>query len=242
MKCFINLLLVPFVLVACEKKAATSTSPDSIGVVAGEPVPLESKDDMVCFILGRLLDCYALEQGITASDLEIKDYLDRLKSMRNDQLIDWEKGRKSVEMRLSIDNLESRHKKDMQDALIALDQLIAESKERSNLPPETRLAAEKADRRQAELAIRAWKVNRSLLNKYGGKVTMQANGATPFDAYREFLRDQKRSGKFALNDETLDQDFWRDFEKRMGPSFRDTGSALALPELKLNSTSPPALP
>jgi hypothetical protein len=242
MKSFSHLLLVSLALVACEKKVATSTYPDSIGVVAGEPVPLKSKDDMVCYILGRLLECYAIEEGISASDSEIKDYLDRLQTMRSDQLVDWQKGRISAEFHLSRGNLERRDEKETQNTLKALDQLIAESKERSNLPSEKRLVAEKADRQQAEFAIRAWKVNRSLLNKYGGKVTMQANGATPFDAYREFLRDQKRSGKFALNDETLDQDFWRDFEKRMGPSYRNPESALELPELKLNSTSPPALP
>lgn len=229
MKYFLLLLFVGFAAVSCRRNLGTNALPNSLAEVDGKPVPMESKDDLGGFILNRLLESYAAENKLFATESEIESYLARLELMRQEELIDWERGRKSAKLRLSQE-MNSRQRSVAEEQLAAIEKLIATSRARSDLSSDAKISARQADRKQAVRSVREWKINRSLFEKYGGDVTSQPSGPAPFDAYREFLKEQKALGKFNLGDEISDRAFWNTFEDKKGHLVHK--DALALPALK----------
>lgn len=80
-------------------------------------------------------------------------------------------------------------------------------------------------RNMAQSIVRQWKINRSLYERYGGRVIYQQLGPEPLDAYRNFLEHKQREGAFTIDDKAMADRFWRyftdesihDFMERGGP-------------------------
>ena len=79
----------------------------------------------------------------------------------------------------------------------------------------------------ARVWIRAWKLNRALYQRYGGKVIWQQAGLEPLDAYQAWLKENEHNGAFAILDPDLKERFWRYFtigHVNVGPEFlKETG-------------------
>ena len=74
-------------------------------------------------------------------------------------------------------------------------------------------------RQVAQQFLMSWTINKALYAKYGGRVIFQQTGAEPIDAYRDFLRDQEKSGRFQINDKQYESGFWRYFTSDTGYKF-----------------------
>lgn len=234
MKHFVLFLFAVSAVVSCHKEVASTASTNSIAVVAGEPVPLEAKDDLGSYILGKLLERYAFDNKLFATDEELECYHARRVVMQQDQVVEWERIRDSTKRRLASNSVHPFYKNEAEEQLSSVEGLLARSKAKADLSPEERRAVEATDLEQAKRSIRDWKVNRALFAKYGGEVTDQPNGPAPFAAYRKFLKEQKTLGMFKLLDESLEETLWNTFEDdRRGITYHNPENALALPQLTL---------
>ena len=82
--------------------------------------------------------------------------------------------------------------------------------------------------------IRQWKINRSLYDRYGGRIIYQQFGPEPLDAYRQYFEQQQSSGAFSFNDPEAEKQFWSYFldEERhdfMDPDGEDAARAFSIP-------------
>jgi hypothetical protein len=59
--------------------------------------------------------------------------------------------------------------------------------------------------------VKMWKFNKSLYEKYGGRVIFQQAGLEPLDAYRRFLEDNESRGAYRIDDPALRAKFWEYF-------------------------------
>ena len=71
--------------------------------------------------------------------------------------------------------------------------------------------ARKMEENIAKRFVRSWKVNKSLFDRYGGRVIFQQAGPEPIDAYRMFLKEHQNKGSFKIMDEALEASFWNYF-------------------------------
>ena len=66
-------------------------------------------------------------------------------------------------------------------------------------------------RESARHIVRAFKINRSLYEQYGGRVIFQQMGPEPLDAYRAFLEERQEAGDFRILAPGLLDGFWEYF-------------------------------
>jgi len=67
------------------------------------------------------------------------------------------------------------------------------------------------DRQKAQVLVKAWKINKALYEKYGGRVVSNVTGAMPIDAYRDFLKEKEKKGVFLILDKQCKASFWHSF-------------------------------
>jgi hypothetical protein len=94
----------------------------------------------------------------------------------------------------------------------------------SLLDDEDRAAAERMRRTVAASLIRQWKINKSLHEKYGGRIIYQQFGPEPLDAYRAFLEAAQEAGGFRINRADLAEPFWAFFIEDERHAFMPAGS------------------
>ena len=68
-----------------------------------------------------------------------------------------------------------------------------------------------ARRNLAKRFVKAWKINKELYAKYGGRIIFQQGGVEPLDAYRDFLKEQEKKGAFQIVDKNYEAPFWKYF-------------------------------
>lgn len=59
--------------------------------------------------------------------------------------------------------------------------------------------------------VKTWKINKSLYERYGGRVIFQQAGPEPLDAYRSFLKEQEKKGAFQIVNKDYEAPFWKYF-------------------------------
>ena len=98
------------------------------------------------------------------------------------------------------------------------------------LTAEEELTAEDADelarlrRQMGKTKIRQWKINRALYQQYGGRIIFQQFGPEPLDAYRQFLREQRKAEAFSIENPLFEDEFSRYFNDNSIHSFMQQGS------------------
>ncbi len=65
--------------------------------------------------------------------------------------------------------------------------------------------------KMAQRLVAEWKLNKTLYEKYGGRVIFQQGGAEPIDAYRDYLKEQEKKGNFEIFDKQYEPKFWNYF-------------------------------
>lgn len=111
------------------------------------------------------------------------------------------------------------------DEVEAFVTMLEHGLEREGLTAQNQLNAQEAAEvsttrhQMARSIIQQWKVNRALYAQYGGRIIYQQFGPEPLDAYRRFLQQQQRNGKFSIADPDMATSFWRYFSDESIHSF-----------------------
>ena len=108
-------------------------------------------------------------------------------------------------------SLSSREREDKEGRLKTIESILKMTSEVKEQSEEMKEQMRPMKRQMAEQFVRAWKINKVLYKKYGGRVIFQQAGVEPLDAYREFLKEQEKNGSFQIIDKQYEPGFWRYF-------------------------------
>ena len=195
-------------LPATPETAETVQVPEgAIAHVLGKPVQAEDREDLTGVIFGQLLEAYAKEKKIEATEEEINAFIAKTVEMEKEDREKFEQDRKRLTEELKSGKLTADQRKEKEDELAMKEEFL----KATNLSPEDAKQVEKETREMARQYIRSWKINRELFRQYGGRAIFQQAGPEPLDAYRDFLREQEKKGAFLIKDEEAKKEFWKYF-------------------------------
>lgn len=192
-------------------KAEGDPKPGVIAVVLGREITAERKFDLQGLVFRALLDKYAANYGLEATEEEVTTFVRETAEKEKRLYARFEREREGLRRELASPELDEAARKAKQSRLQSLDTILKSSREQEERARNMGPAMEEARRRMGRHFVRMWKVNRALHARYGGRVIFQQAGIEPVDAYREFLREQEKEGAFRILDPACEGDFWRYF-------------------------------
>ncbi len=207
-------LVVVFLLIgeiaADQSPRAETPEKDIIAVVFGKKIPVDDKDRLSGLILGALLERFVRDNKIEPTDEELKAFILRSEEMERQHRIQLEKDRKKLVAELKDPAVSEHDRKEKESRLQTIESILKSNREmKAQVKGEKQLLEMK--RQMAWQFVRSWKINKALFAKYGGRVIFQQAGVEPIDAYRDFLKEQEKSGAFQILDKKYEASFWRYF-------------------------------
>ncbi|MCI0561009.1 MAG: hypothetical protein MN733_21185 [Nitrososphaera sp.] len=107
--------------------------------------------------------------------------------------------------------LTEQKRKENTSRLQTLDNILKSTKEAQEKTKGMKEQMRTTKRHMAQHFVRSWKINKSLYEKYGGRIIFQQAGPEPVDAYRNFLKEQEKKGSFQILNKHYEASFWRYF-------------------------------
>lgn len=156
----------------------------------------------------RLLD--EMQMNPKAEEIEaLVIFLNQKEEARMGEL---EAQQKDLQAQLQAADLTEIKKKTLSEYLDVTEQLIDNErrrKEEEKNQPNFTAIKKKSLENVATVTVTAWKFNKALYQKYGGRVIFQQAGWEPVDAYKMFLEEHQQAKSF----EAVDPDFPNLFQK-----------------------------
>jgi hypothetical protein len=184
---------------------------ETIAVVLGKKITVKDKDKLNGVIFGALLEQYAKDNKIEPTEAELDAFVKKTEEISRQQQADFEKDRKKLTQELKPPSLTEKEKKEKTEQLKTIENILKITKEAEE---RTRGMDEKMQtmkRNMAQHFVKTWKINKSLYEKYGGRVIFQQAGVEPLDAYRQFLKEQEMKGAFKILNKDYEVSFWKYF-------------------------------
>lgn len=188
-----------------------TTNNDAIAVVLGKTISIKDKDKLNGLIFGTLLEQYAKENKIEPTETELDTFVKKTEEMRKQQQIKFEKDRKKLAAELKSTSLTEKERKEKTARLQTLENILKSTKEAEDNTKGMEGKMRTMRRNMAHHFVKTWKINKSLYEKYGGRVIFQQAGPEPLDAYREFLKEQEMKGAFQILNKEYEAAFWKYF-------------------------------
>jgi hypothetical protein len=211
----IKIVFVAGILILALSHADQSKAQDgeneTIAVVLGKKITLKDKDKLNGMIFGALLENYARENSIEPTEAELDAFVKRTEEMRKQQQADFEKDREKLTQELKSSSLTEREKKEKIERLNTIESILKTTKEAGERTIGMDEEMRTMKRNMARHFVRTWKINKSLYEKYGGRIIFQQAGIEPLDAYRQFLKEQEKKKAFEILNKDFEASFWKYF-------------------------------
>lgn len=166
------------------------------------------KDKLTGIIFGALLNEYAKENNISPTDEEVEVFIAKSKERRVKMQSEWEQKKNELLEKLKSPNLTEAEREKINSELKTVEKLLESREKMEQYIKKDEAKSREAERNVAKQVILSWKINKSLYDRYGGRVIFQQAGPEPVDAYRDFLKKYEKKGSFQIMDETLKDQFW----------------------------------
>ncbi|MBI3815356.1 MAG: hypothetical protein HY279_12955 [Nitrospinae bacterium] len=225
-------ILISIVIIAASvMPTLAQTSPadkDTIAVVLGKPITVKDKDNLNGLIFGALLEKYAKENKIEPTEAELDVFMQRTDELEKRNQDKFEKDRKKLAEELKSDTLTEKERKEKTAYLQNLESILKTTKEMAERDKGMEDQIKAIKRNMARQFVKTWKINKSLYEKYGGRIIFQQAGVEPLDAYREFLKEQEKERTFQIMNKDYEASFWRYFTNDAMHTFisKDDGAKL----------------
>lgn len=190
---------------------AVTTDNDAIAVVLGKTISIKDKDRLNGLIFGTLLEQYAKENKIEPTDAELDAFVLKTEEMRRQQQVKFEKDREKLAMELKSTALAEKERKEKTSQLHMIESILKTTKETEDRTKGMEDQMRTMKRNMAQHFVKTWKINKSLYEKYGGRIIFQQAGPEPLDAYRSLLKEQEKKGAFQILNKDYEASFWKYF-------------------------------
>ena len=207
----LSILIIIFVLTIASFGEGLSESDPVIARVLDREIKLSEQNDLTGIIFGTLLQQYAQDHAIAATQADIDAFVERSKQQQAEQNREWEAKRHEVQNKLKSKDISSNERDELKSELEMYDQFLGVDEEMAEYAAKQPEESRRAEEGMAESFVQAWKVNQALYRQYGGRVIFQQAGVEPLDAYRQFLRDQEKAGRFEIIDKQYEASLWNYF-------------------------------
>ena len=203
----LSLAAFALVLVAFAAHSQSRDPADVIAVVLKHEITVEeaSGSGIAALINGSLLEKFSEDNGIRPTEEELVAFAARMLETQRRSLSRFEGDRAKLEQALEgtrSGTLSAEERKEIQGRLESVVAII------DSLSESQRYADMDVVRPVAMRWVKSWKVNKTLYEKYGGRVIWQQAGFEPLDAQRQFLEEQQASGAFTIFDQDYEDEFW----------------------------------
>ncbi len=207
---------------------AVTTDNDAIAVVLGKTISLKDKDKLNGLIFGTLLEQYAEENKIEPTEPEIDTFVQKTEEMRRQQHVKFEKDREKLVAELKSTSFTEKERIEKTTRLQTLENILKSTNEAEDRTKGIEDKMRTMKRNMALHFVKTWKINKSLYEKYGGRIIFQQAGPEPLDAYREFLKEQEKKGAFQIFNKEYEAAFWKYFVNDAMHTFysKDEGAKL----------------
>lgn len=175
-----------------------------------------------------LLKVYAQDCKIEPREKEIKTFISELREREIEHRMRWKQEVKKFRKRLQSPYLSEIKKEQTKSRLELVERLLKYAEEREKHVKEDSGKIEEAGEQVARQVIKSYKINKSLYDKYGGRVIFQQAGPEPLDAYRKFLEEHEKRGSFQTKDEDLAKGVWKYFTTEKHTFFSEEESATVM--------------
>lgn len=187
---------------------AEATVPKAIAVVLGKEITPDEKPRLTQLILGPIFEKYASENKVQPSDDELDIFIEKLAQKEKQHEARMQADKKKLLEELKSKSLSDRDREEKSRHLETIENIL-KTRARAEATMKGREEEMRPMKRQmAQQFVKRWKINKSLYEKYGGRVIFQQAGVEPIDAYRDFLREQEKKGAFQILDPQAEAEFW----------------------------------
>ena len=182
-----------------------------IATVLGKQITASDKDKLNGLIFGALLQQFAQENKIEPTEEELDTFVLKTEEKEKQHQIKMQADRAKLIEELKSSSLSDREREQKASHLKSIENIL---KTTGDIKEKTKGVEDQMRpmrRKMAQQWVKSWKINKALYEKYGGRVIFQQAGVEPLDAYRDFLKEQEKSGAFQIIDKQYEASFWRYF-------------------------------
>lgn len=179
-----------------------------VAEVHGVRIKTTDGEEMTYVIQTGLLQYYTEQQGIEATDAEIREYIVRTNALARKRRKEDEARYAEIVDTLKSDKPSAAERESLQSELDTFETIRKyqqDADQRRRDDPES----DAAEKEVARAFVDQWKVNQALYRQYGGRVIYQQGGAEPLDAYREFYEEAQKKGDFKIFEKRFEPVFWK---------------------------------
>lgn len=205
MVCQMRLPSVGFacVFVAFAAHGEARNPDDLVAVVLGQDITVEdARGAPITSLVGDpLMEKFAEDNDIQPTEEELTLFAERMLGMQQESLSELENDRAELEQKLE-GTLSAEERKQTEahlESIVKILDSMSETQMTANLD---------AVRPMAVRWVQRWKILKALYERYGGRVIFQQAGFEPFDAVRDFLKEQEDNGAFTIFDQDYEDEFW----------------------------------
>ncbi len=175
-----------------------------------EAVREYQREQITTLVFGPLLEKYTSDHNIAPTQEEIDGFIKAMHEGRQNQIKQWKAQEEELLKELNSGSLAEEKKKETSQKLEMIRGFISEY-EHIDATGQTNEQIPIGEADIAKQFVRAWKINKSLYEQYGGRVIFQQAGPEPIDAYRTFLEEKEKGGAYKIYDPQLKEVFWEYF-------------------------------
>lgn len=190
---------------------ATNMDKDVIAVVLGKKITINDKDKLNGLIFSALLEQFAEDNKIEPTEQELDAFVLKIDERKRQHQIKFEQDRQKLLAELKSSLLSDRERKEKESQLQTIENILKNTRKLEERTKGKDEQLHSINREIAQQFVRKWKINKVLYAKYGGRVIFQQAGVEPFDAYRDFLKEQEKKGAFKILDKKYEASFWKYF-------------------------------
>ena len=190
-----------------------------IATVLGKQITARDKDRLNGLIFGTLLEKFARDNKIDASEKEIDTFIQKTEDKGRQNRIKFESDKMKLQMELRTAKLSDRERKNKESQLKQIEKILKMTDEMEERTKGMEEQLRPIKRRNAGNFVKAWKIKKALFAKYGGRIIFQQAGPEPLDAFRDFLREQEKNGAFQILDQQYEAPFWYYFTNEAKHNF-----------------------
>lgn len=204
-------LLAAMAWAQTDRPGTEDGDPTVIAVVLGKNITAQDRGRLSGLILGALLEQFAKDEKIGPTDEELDAFIRRTEEEDRKNQIRFERDRQKLREELKSPSLDEREREKKESRLKTLESILKSTREMKEQTRGMEEEIRRMERRMARHFVQAWKINKALFARYGGRVIFQQAGPEPLDAYRDFLREHEAKKSFQLLDARYEAGFWRYF-------------------------------
>ncbi len=192
-----------------DRPKTVATDTNVIATVLGQRITTAEKGQLNELIFGALLQQYAQDNKLEPTPAELDGFVKKTEEKEKQQQNKMQADRIKLTKELKASSLSDQEREQKASELKAIESVLKATAQVKEMTKGIEDQMRPIRRQMAQQFVTSWKINKALYAKYGGRVVFLQTGVEPIDAYRDFLRDQEKAGRFQIIDKQYESGFWR---------------------------------